>query len=168
MGGVSYNGAHGLNGSDPTYLPFTILNADNVAAQMGNEVKQTGYVLVSKEKILEWDPDMIFIDLGTLTAAGGGALVELKTDPSYKELSAVKNGEIYTINPHTSMNVNHETSLANCYYVGKILYPDQFADIDPVKKADEIYTFVVGKPVFEELNNNVNGIAYKRVDLKTI
>ena len=165
MGGVSYNGAHGLNGSDPTYLPFTVLGANNAASQMADSVSKTGYALVSKEKILEWDPDVIFIDMGTIAAAGGGALVELKTDPSYKELTAVKNGDIYTVNPHTFMNVNHETSLANCYFVGKILYPDQFADIDPVQKADEIYTFVVGKPVFDKLNDNVGGIAYTRADL---
>ena len=165
MGGVSYNGAHGINGSDPTYLPFTILKANNVASPLADSVTQTGYALVSKEKILEWDPDIIIVDLGTMSAAGGGALVELKTDPSYKELTAVKNGDIYTVNPHTSMNVNHETSLANCYFVGKVLYPDQFADIDPAQKADEIYTFVVGKPVFSTLNENVGGIAYTKVDL---
>ena len=165
MGGVSYNGAHGINGSDPTYLSFTILKANNVASPLADSVTQTGYALVSKEKILEWDPDIIIVDLGTMSAAGGGALVELKTDPSYKELTAVKNGDIYTVNPHTSMNVNHETSLANCYFVGKVLYPDQFADIDPAQKADEIYTFVVGKPVFSTLNENVGGIAYTKVDL---
>lgn len=167
VGGISYNGAHGLNGSDPTYLPFTVLNANNAASQMGN-IKQTGYVLVSKEKILEWDPDIIFVDLGTKSAAGGGAIPELKNDPSYKELKAVKTGKIYTVNPHTSMNVNHETSLANCYYVGKVLYPEQFADIDPIQKADEIYTFVVGKPVFNSLNENVDGLAYMNLDLETV
>jgi ABC-type Fe3+-hydroxamate transport system, periplasmic component len=165
MGGVSYNGAHGINGSDPTYLPFTILKANNVASQVNTSGMSTGYALVSKEKILEWNPEIIIVDLGTMSAAGGGALVELRTDPSYKELTAVKNGDIYTVNPHTSMNVNHETSLANCYFVGKVLYPDQFADIDPAQKADEIYTFVVGKPVFSTLNENVGGIAYTKVDL---
>ncbi|MBZ3936141.1 iron ABC transporter substrate-binding protein [Methanimicrococcus blatticola] len=165
IGGISYNGAHGLNGSDPTYLPFTVLKANNVATEMLNGTAKTGYVAVSKEKILEWDPDVIFVDLGTQSAAGGGALVELKNDVSYKELTAVKKGEIYTVNPHTSMNVNHETSLANCYFVGKILYPEQFADIEPAEKADEIYTFVVGKPVFDVLNSNVGNIAYTKADL---
>lgn len=165
VGGVSYSGAHGLNGSDPTYLPFTVLKVNNAAAEMINGTAKTGYVAVSKEKILEWNPDIIFVDLETQLAAGGGALAELKTDASYKELTAVKNGEIYTVNPHTSMNVNHETSLANCYFVGKVLYPEQFADIDPAGKADEIYTFVVGKPVFNTLNDNGGGIAYIKADL---
>ena len=139
-----------------------ILNIKNAAGEI-TSVSQTGYAQVSKEKILEWDPDFIIVDLSTLTAAEGGALVELKNDPSYKELTAVKNSMVYTVNPHTSMNVNHETTLANSYFIGKLLYPEQFADIDPVKKADEIYTFVVGEPVFDLLNENVDGLAYQRV-----
>ena len=61
------------------------------------------------------------------------------------------------------MNVNYETTLANSYFIGKILYPEQFEDIDPVKKADEIYSFVVGEPVFDLLKENVDGLSYQRV-----
>ena len=162
VGGVSYNGVHGLDGTDPTYYPFAVLNIKNAAAEV-TSVSQTGYAPISKEKLLEWDPDFILVDLSTLTAAEGGALVELKNDPSYRELTAVKNSMVYTVNPHTSMNVNHETTLANAYFIGKLLYPEQFEDIDPVKKADEIYTFVVGEPVFDLLSANVEGLSYQRV-----
>ena len=162
VGGVSYNGVHGLDGTDPTYYPFAVLNIKNAAAEV-TSVSQTGYAQISKEKLLAWDPDFILVDLSTLTAAEGGALVELKNDPSYRELTAVKNSMVYTVNPHTSMNVNHETTLANAYFIGKLLYPEQFEDIDPVKKADEIYTFVVGEPVFDLLSANVEGLSYQRV-----
>ena len=162
VGGVSYNGVHGLDGTDPTYYPFAVLNIKNAAAEV-TSVSQTGYAQISKEKLLAWDPDFILVDLSTLTAAEGGALVELKNDPSYRELTAVKNSMVYTVNPHTSMNVNHETTLANAYFIGKLLYPEQFEDIDPVKKADEIYTFVVGKPIFDLLSANVEGLSYQRV-----
>ena len=162
VGGVAYNGVHGLDGTDPTYYPFAVLNLKNAASEVSS-VSQTGYAQISKEKLLEWDPDFIIVDLATLTAAEGGALVELKNDPSYKELTAVKNNMVYTVNPHTAMNVNHETTLANAYFIGKLLYPEQFEDIDPVKKADEIYSFVVGKPVFELLKENVEGLSYQRV-----
>ena len=162
IGGVAYNGYHGLDGTDPTYYPFVVLNIKNAAGEVSS-VSQTGYAQISKEKLLEWDPDFIIVDLSTIQAAEGGALVELKNDPSYRELTAVKNSMVYTVNPHTSMNVNHETTLANAYFIGKLLYPEQFEDIDPVKKADEIYSFVVGEPVFELLKENVEGLSYQRV-----
>ena len=162
VAGISYNGVHGIDATDPTFYPFAVLSANNVAGEVAS-VSQTGYAQISKEKLLEWDPDFIFVDLSTLTAAEGGAISEMKNDPSYKELTAVKNGMVYTINPHTAMNVNHETTLANAYFIGKILYPEQFEDIDPVKKADEIYSFVVGEPVFELLKENVDGLSYQRV-----
>ena len=162
VGGVAYNGVHGLDGTDPTYYPFAVLNLKNAASEVSS-VSQTGYAQISKEKLLEWDPDFIIVDLATLTAAEGGALVELKNDPSYKELTAVKNNMVYTVNPHTAMNVNHETTLANAYFIGKLLYPEQFEDIDPEKKADEIYSFVVGEPVFALLKENVEGLSYQRV-----
>lgn len=165
VGGVAYSGSHGLNGTNPIYLPFTLLKANNVAGDVPLTGSSTGYALVSKEKILEWDPSILFIDVETVTAAGGGAFVELKTDPSYKELTAVKSGEVYAVNPYTSMGVNHETALANCYYVGKILYPEQFKDIDSAEKADEIYTFIVGKPVFKMIQENADGLSYTKVDL---
>jgi len=166
VGGVSYSGAHGLDGTDPTYLPFTVLHAKNVAAEMKDNVTaSTGYAKVSKEKIMEWNPDIIIVDLGTKNAAGGGAIVELKTDPSYKNLKAAKTGEIYSVNPHTSMGTNHETSLANAYYIGKVLYPEQFKDIDPEKKADEIYEFTVGKAVYNTLKENMGGESYQKIKL---
>ena len=162
IGGVAYNGYHGLDGTDPTYYPFVVLNIQNAAGEVSS-VSQTGYAQISKEKLLEWDPDFIIVDLSTIQAAEGGALVELKNDPSYRELTAVKNSMVYTVNPHTSMNVNHETTLANAYFIGKLLNPEQFEDIDPVKKADEIYTFVVGEPVFDLLSANVDNLSYQRV-----
>ena len=162
--GISYNGAHGVDGTDPSYLPFVLLNARNAASGI-TETSQTGYAKVAKEQILAWDPDIIFVDLGTLTAAEGGAIYEFQNDASYQGLTAVEKNQVYTVNPHTSMNVNHETSLANAYYIGKVLYPEQFADIDPAKKADEIYTYVVGGPVYDQLKANVQSLSYQKLTM---
>ena len=122
----------------------------------------TGYAAVSKEQILAWDADIIFVDLGTMTAAGGRAIYELQTNPSYQKLTAVKTDEVYAVNPHTSMGTNHETSMANAYYIGTILYPEQFADIDPAEKANEIYKFIDGAPVYEQLKANLNNLSYTK------
>lgn len=164
VGGVSNRGAHGMTSTKPEFIGFTLLSANQKAAGIGD----TESANIAKEKILEWNPDIIFVDLGTLNAAGGGALVELKTDPSYQGMEAVLNGEIYTVMPDTSCKANHETSFANAYFVGTILYPEQFKDIDAKLKADEIYTFLVGEPVFNQMYKNTGSLAYQKVDLSTI
>ena len=164
VGGVSHSGAHGFVGTDPTFYPFVTLSANNVAAGVSSTTG-TGYAETSKEQVIAWDPEIIFIDLNTMEAAGGGGIYELQTDPSYRELTAVKTGKIYALNPHTSMGTNHETSMANAYFVGKILYPDLFADIDPEAKADEIYTFVDGAPVFKTLKENMNNLSYTQLEI---
>ncbi|MEA1939888.1 MAG: iron ABC transporter substrate-binding protein, partial [Candidatus Caldatribacteriota bacterium] len=40
--------------------------------------------------------------------------------------------------------------------------PDRFKDIDPEKKADEIYTFLVGKPVYKEMQRDFGG--FKKIE----
>ncbi len=112
VGGISYKGENGLDGTNSTYYPFTVLHANNVASNIPN-VGQTEYAQVSKEQILAWDPEIIFVGLGTLNAAGGGAIYELKNDISYKTLTAAKTGEIYTVNPDISAGANYETQLVN-------------------------------------------------------
>ncbi|MCZ9312379.1 MAG: iron ABC transporter substrate-binding protein [Methanocorpusculum sp.] len=165
VGGVAYSGSHGLYSTQPNYLPFRYLSANNAAAGADTGSGTTENAKVAKEQILAWDPDILFVDLATLTAAGGGSIVELSTDPSYNSMTAVQTGEVYAVLPHTSMGANYETILADAYYIGKVLYPEQFADIDPAAKADEIYEFVVGAPVYDQLNANVNNLSFTNLEI---
>lgn len=164
IGGIGNRGPHGLQSTKPDFIGFTLLSANQKAA----DVTSSDAATIAKEKILEWDPDILFIDLDTSGAADGGALLELKNDASYQELNAVKTGEIYAIPPDTRSWTNYGTSFANAYFVGTILYPEQFKDIDAKKKADEIYAFLVGEPIFDQLYKNTGSLAYQKVDLSTI
>jgi len=168
IGGVSNRGTHGMLSTKPEFVGFTLLSANQKVADVPATNLGTASANIAKEKILEWDPDIIFVDLGTLNAEGGGALVELKNDPSYQSITAVINGDVYTVMPDTAAKSNHGTSFANAYFVGTILYPEQFSDINPTAKADEIYTFLVGEPVFAKMNANTGGLAYQKIDLNTI
>lgn len=160
IGGVSSAGAHGVISTEPAYPPFLWVNAKNVAGGMG-----TAHADIAKEALVEWDPEFIFIDLGTLQLDNQGAVGELKDDPALQGLSAVKAGRVYGVLPYNFYNTNYETVLANAYFAGKILYPDRFADIDPPQKADEIYTFFVGKPVFSGLNSQYQNLGFSQVPL---
>ena len=160
VGGVSIAGAHGIISTEPAYPPFLWVNAKNAAAGSG-----TDHADIAKEALVNWDPEYIFIDIGTLQLGNEGAIGELKNDTSLTGLSAVKNRKVYGVIPYNFYSTNYESVLANAYYVGKVLYPDRFKDIDPETKANEIYTFFLGKPVFSDLNGQYNNTGFKQIPL---
>jgi len=162
VGGVSYGGSHGFNSSEAGYPPFEIAGAESpVKANEREPTLGKRHTMLAKEKILEWNPEVLFLDLGTLYLGGASGLVELKNDPAYRSLSAVQQGKVYTLLPNTFYFVNHDAALANAWFVAKVLYPEQFQDIDPKEKADEIFTFLVGTPVFDTLNAALEHLVFE-------
>ena len=160
IGGVSSAGAHGIISTEPAYPPFIWVHAKNIAA--GSD---TQHADLSKEIIVDGDPDFIFIDVGTTQIDNSGAIGELKTNPAYSGLKAVKNGNVYGVLPYNFYNVNYESVLADAYFIGKVVYPDQFSDVDPQAKADEIYTKFVGKPVFSDINKQYKNLGFTKITI---
>lgn len=150
VGGLGAKGTHGIESTQGDYSLLNAIHAKNVVDETG----KTGSLMVDKEKLLAWDPDFIFIDRG-----GFATVVEdyRKNPAFYESLSAVQNGQIYAQLPYNYYNTNIDTAIADAYYLGKILYPAAFADVDPAQKADEIYTALVGKPVFAQLAAALGG-----------
>ena len=167
VGGVAFKGPHGFQSTEPTYPPFAFIGAKNaVTASKGDGVaiKQSN---VAKEKILEWDPDYLFLDLATLQLGDdAGGWHELKTDPAYQALTAVHEGRVYGVLPYNWYSRNYGSILADAWFIGKLLHPDTFTDVDPAAKANEIYTFLVGKPVFADMDAMFQNMAFKPVPLK--
>lgn len=167
LGGVAYAGPHGFQSTEPTYPPFRFTQARNLADGANASVKEQNNTDIAKEKIVEWNPDILFLDLATLQLGDkAGGLHELRTDPAYRTLAAVQNGKVYGLLPYNWYNQNFESILANAYFIGQLLYPERFADIDPKAKADEVFTFMVGKPVFKEVNEQFHNLAYEMVPLR--
>ena len=167
IGGVAYAGPHGFQSTEPAYPPFRLVHVRHLADQPQALVKDMTKSTLAKEQIVQWNPDYLFLDLSTLQLGdSAGGLHELKTDPAYQTLAAVKTGKVYGLLPYNWYNQNFESIFANAYYIGKLLFPDRFADIDPLAKADEIYTVVVGKPLFAELNALFKGYAFQPVPLR--
>lgn len=160
VGGISSAGAHGIISTEPAYPPFLWVHARNVATGLG-----TAHADVAKEALVDWDPEYIFVDVGTIQMNGDGAIGELKTDAALQGLAASKEGRVYGVLPYNFYNTNYETVLADAYFIGKTLYPDRFADVDPAKKADEIYTFFLGKPVFDDLNSQYKNLGFEKIPL---
>jgi iron complex transport system substrate-binding protein len=165
VGGIAFKGPHGFQSTEPDYPPFLFLHVKNMAYDP--LLKGKGQSNVAKEKIIEWDPDILFLDLSTLQMGDkAGGLYELRTDPAYQALTAVNQGRVVGVLPYNWYAQNFGSILANAYLIGKLLYPSQFQDINPEVKADEIYAFLVGKPVFREMDRMFQGLAFKKIPVK--
>ncbi|NMC48173.1 MAG: iron ABC transporter substrate-binding protein [Desulfovibrio sp.] len=161
LGGVAFAGPHGFLSTEPAYAPFSFVHARNPA--YSKQLKAD----ISKEKIVEWNPDVIFLDLATMRSGDkSGGLYELQNDTVYRSLSAVKSGKVYGLIPHNSYNTNFESTMANAYFVGKLLYPDRFQDVDPASKADAIFGFLDGKPLFAQLNEMLGGYVFAKLPVQ--
>ena len=147
VGGVSYYGNHGILSTEPKYSPFAYVNANNVASEIGLE-----HADIDKEKLIEWDPEIIFVD-----EAGLYLVNEDLKDEAYASIQAVKNGELYGVMPYNWYTINFATVLANAYYVGKVLFPAKFTDVDPETKADDIYQNLLGKGVYQNMKDLYGG-----------
>lgn len=167
LGGVALRGPHGFHSTEPAYPPFNFVNAINLASAAAADGKELRHADIAKEMIVEWDPDILFLDLSTLQMGeNAGGLHELRTDPAYRTLTAVKEGLVYGVLPYNWYTTNYGSVLANAYFIGKILYPERFADIDPVAKTDDIYSFLVGKPVFPEMNDLFQGLVFSPLSMQ--
>lgn len=94
---------------------LTELGAVNVGAELGE-----GWLSISVEKLLETDPDMILVPGDeTMVAA-------FKADANYAELSAVKSGTVYAVDPNMSQRPGPRLADA-MYEFAQILYPADVA-----------------------------------------
>lgn len=153
VGGLGHKGMHGVQSTSCKYPPFIAVSANNVT----DKLRKDGQLFIDKEQLIKWNPDYIFID------EGGYQLVMKDLQlPSMKLLKAVKNSELYGILPYNFYTTNICTAFADAYYIGKVLCPDRFKDIDPERKADEIYTFLVGKSVYKEMQRDFGG--FKKIE----
>ena len=152
VGGIGYKGLQGLLSTDASYLPFAWTNASNSAARSG----KTNHLFVDFETLLVWDPDIIFVDSFGLDLF---ARNYQKARQKYDVLQAFQTKKLFLLYPFNSYTANIGTIILNGYATGKILYPEHFKDIDLAEKATEIYTFLLGKSVYQEMKNDFGVLA---------
>lgn len=103
---------------------------------------------IDLEQVLTWDPEIIFLDFNGMSLINE----DYADNPDYyQNLTAVKEGKVYSQISFRSSASNLETALADAYYAACIMYPEQFSDIDPVEKAGEIFTALLGTNPYEDL-----------------
>ena len=149
-GAVSWSGGHGFTGTYVGYAPLEAINAINLADQLD----ASDGVEVSMEQILEWDPDIIFLNPGNMNlvnedyAANGAAIDSLR---------AVQDGRVYAQVNFNYYWCNMELAIVDSFYAGSIIYPDAFSDVDFNEKAEEIFNTMIGMDYLDVLDANGYG-----------
>jgi len=154
LGGLAFRGGAGIESTAATYFPFDILGANNVAQESGKQ----GSFLIDKEKLLEWNPDVIFIDSINLDLIRQDCE---KRPKFYHQLKALQDGRTYTLLPIRNYGINGEIALLDAYWVGKILYPEAFGDVDLDRKGRELFRMFFGdkgEGAYEELIRTYGGL----------
>ena len=144
VGGVSFKGHHGFEGTEASYGPFALIHARNLADTTG----QNGAFNIDPEQVLSWDPDIIFVDFNGMRLINEDYA---KNPAYYNALTAVQEGRVYSQISFRSFASNLETALADTYYAASVIYPEQFKDVDPVAKAGEIFEKLLGSNPYEDL-----------------
>ena len=105
---------------------------------------------IDLEAVSAAQPDYIFLESGNI----GLVKEDVTANPDYfANLKAVQDGNVYSLVSYRFYATNVDLAIANCYQVGCSVYPDQFADVDPTKKLDEITVFFLGKPLSEKTHH---------------
>ena len=156
VAGVSFKGHHGFEGTEAFYGPFELIRAKNLA----NTTGQSGAFDIDLEQVLAWDPQAIFLDFNGMDL--------IKEDYSanldyYNSLTAVQEGKVYSQISFRSSASNLETALADAYYAGIILYPEQFSGIDIETKAGEIFQELLGANPYNDLKEA--GYEFRQIHL---
>ncbi len=156
VGGVSFKGHHGFEGTEAGYGPFALIGAKNLADTTG----QTGAFNIDLEQVLSWDPDVIFVDFNGMQFIKEDYA---KNPDYYNSLTAVKNGKVYSQISFRSNASNLETALADAYYAASVIYPEQFKDIDPIAKMGEIFEKLLGTNPYDKLQEA--GYAFRPIQI---
>lgn len=159
-GACSFKGGHGIEGTYTNFPPFTAIGALNVADELSDK---TGGVVVDLEQIAVWDPDYIFLDPNNMQLVNDDYAVNAGF---YDSLSAVREGRVYAQVAYNWYTTNVETAVIDAYYAGKVIFPEQFDDIDIETKANEVYTTLLGEEAsayYKDMTEN--GLAWKQLKI---
>jgi iron complex transport system substrate-binding protein len=151
VGAVSYKGAQPFTTTQVPFPPLQLLYTPTIADKYSNN---TGVYFVDFEAILDEQPEIVFIDEGNLNTVKQ----DFDKDPGkYCQLTAFQNRKVYGTLPYNYYHTNIAVALADAYYMGEVLYPDRFGDVNPELKADEIFQAFLGKSLYEQYKEAYGG-----------
>ncbi len=135
-----YYWTHPMKGHAPktnaNYEAFVLAGANNVAVEA--DVIPKGVYEITKEQIIAWDPEYIFIHSPFKDDFDGWMSADLaKEDEVIQGTQAVIQDKVYPIKGELG-GWDMSTQAAEVFYLAKILYPDKFEDLNVEKEGNEI------------------------------
>lgn len=126
--------------------PMELAGGINVAGEADDFPKGKRGVLVSREHIIRWNPDVIFVSRyqpqrwheNGETSPMPVTVEEVLGDPLLASVEAIRNHRVY----YTTAFCNwwpHQRALAQILYMAKIFHPERFADLDVEARGNAIF-----------------------------
>lgn len=120
--------------------------AKNMVRHPKSNAKREHGIIVSREHIMKWNPDFIFLSRFQTQAwqKGGPAhqlpmtINDVYADPLMQSVNAVKNRHVY----YTTASCNwwpHQRALVQVLYMAKLFHPDLFRDLDVEQEGNRIF-----------------------------
>ncbi|MGH4124535.1 MAG: ABC transporter substrate-binding protein [Clostridium sp.] len=143
-------GAHGvLSTCSGDFLQHEIIETAggiDVAAKL-----KGGWNDVSVEQVIAWNPDVIT----SVMYCPEGSPKEIKENKNLQTISAIKNKKVYQIPSNiAAWDMPQPSSILSILWMSKILYPEEFSDLDIHLVVNEFYKNFYGKS-FDELGGNL-------------
>lgn len=147
VGGTSFRGTQGILSTQSHYELLDSVGAKNIMDSITDKTS----IIIDSEKLAELNPELIIIDL-----SGKSIVLEdmQKNVEFYNNLNAFKNHKVYSIMPYFTYGMNFDTAILDMYYVGSLVHPNSFKDLNFEDKAKLVYEKFVGKNVHGDLINN--------------
>lgn len=119
----------------PVYQSLKLAGGINVAADVP-ATTTWGTVEINKERILAWNPDVVFIDWRE--SSSYLAKETFLGDMDFASLTAVRTGRIhYSQTSHDGKD--YAAALAEAYYMASILYPELVPHTYAIEAAEQAY-----------------------------
>lgn len=126
--------------------PIELAGGVNVAGEARSFAKGERGILISREHLLQWNPDVIFVsryqrqkwhDTGQ-TEPLPVTVEDVMADPLLQSVNAVQNGRVY----YTTAFCNwwpHQRALVQILYMAKLFHPELFASLDVEQQGNRIF-----------------------------
>ncbi len=116
----------------------------------------------AKEQVILWNPEVIFIH----GYKGRSSAESILNDPALKSVKAMREGKVYGVFG-SYIFYDPKTLIIDMYHLGKILYPENFTDVDVLKLGEEVFSFFYfekGISVFHQVLVNRGIYLFQELD----